>query len=155
MELALLADDPTARNSNLLPVKAKGDVRFRSVLSRFNSGIFGIPCQRRLSDFTILAIRGVSISSRTSFSWLPKKMEMIAGGASLAPRRWSLLAEAIEALSRSACSCTALMVLIKKVRNMRLVFGVFPGDKRFTPVLVISDQLLCFPEPLMSAYGFS
>ncbi len=35
---AQLWDDPTARNSNLFPVKAKGEVRFRSETSR---GIFG------------------------------------------------------------------------------------------------------------------
>ena len=37
--LAQLAVEPTARNSNLLPVKAKEDVRFRSVLSNKISGI--------------------------------------------------------------------------------------------------------------------
>jgi hypothetical protein len=30
---AIDCDEPTARNSNLLPVNAKGDVRLRSVLS--------------------------------------------------------------------------------------------------------------------------
>ena len=37
--LAQVAVDPTARNSNLFPVKANGDVRFLSVLSRSISGI--------------------------------------------------------------------------------------------------------------------
>ena len=37
--LAQLAEDPTARNSNLLPVKAKGEVRLRSVLSISSSGM--------------------------------------------------------------------------------------------------------------------
>ena len=32
---------------------------------------------------------------------------------------------------------------------------VSPGDKRFTPLSVASDQLLCFPEPLTPAKGFS
>ena len=40
---AELAEDPTARNSNLLPVKANGDVLLRSVLSRINEGILLIP----------------------------------------------------------------------------------------------------------------
>jgi len=31
MALAQLAEEPTARNSNLLPVKAKGEVRLRSL----------------------------------------------------------------------------------------------------------------------------
>lgn len=39
MALAQLADDPTALNSNLLPVKAKGEVLFLSVLSSKISGI--------------------------------------------------------------------------------------------------------------------
>ena len=34
-------EDPTARNSNLFPVKANGEVRFLSVLSSRISGIFG------------------------------------------------------------------------------------------------------------------
>ena len=46
--LAQLASEPTARNSNLFPVKAKGEVRLRSVLSISNSGICGMssfmPC---------------------------------------------------------------------------------------------------------------
>src|SRR5690606_7290029 len=87
MELAQLDEDPTALNSNLLPVNANGEVRFRSVLSRFNSGILGIPCHSMLSAFTIFAIRGVSTSSSTLLNWLPIKIEIIAGGASFAPKR--------------------------------------------------------------------
>ncbi len=36
-------DEPTARNSNLLPVKAKGDVRLRSVLSLLTIGSDEMP----------------------------------------------------------------------------------------------------------------
>ena len=36
---AQFADEPTARNSNLLPVKANGEVRLRSVLSSKTSGM--------------------------------------------------------------------------------------------------------------------
>ena len=39
MALAQFALEPTARNSNLLPVKANGEVRLRSVLSSSNSGM--------------------------------------------------------------------------------------------------------------------
>ena len=35
---AMLLDEPTMRNSNLLPVNAKGDVRLRSVVSRVKRG---------------------------------------------------------------------------------------------------------------------
>src|SRR5215217_2858052 len=47
------------------------------------------------------------------------------------------------------------MVFTKNVKNIRLFLGVLPGDNRFLPVLVIIDQLLCLPEPLIPAYGFS
>ena len=36
---AQFAEEPTARNSNLFPVNANGEVRLRSVLSSINSGI--------------------------------------------------------------------------------------------------------------------
>src|SRR5690606_29747142 len=81
--------------------------------------------------------------------------EMIAGGASFAPKRWSLLAEAIEARNKSAYSLTALRTFTKKVKNSRLDLGVFPGESRFFPVSVLKLQLLCFPEPLIPANGFS
>ncbi len=38
------AEEPTALNSNLLPVKAKGEVRFLSVLSNKIEGILGMLC---------------------------------------------------------------------------------------------------------------
>src|SRR6056300_1408717 len=44
---------------------------------------------------------------------------------------------------------------MKKVKNIKLLIGVEPGAKRFTPVSVANDQLLCLPEPLMLANGFS
>src|SRR6185312_1886521 len=151
MGLAELADEPTARNSNLLPVNAKGDVRLRSVLSFNICGTLGMPCHSEASSFIFLLILEVSISSRTSLNRLPKKMDIIAGGASFAPSRWSLFTEAIDALNKSACSYTALMVFTKKARNIRLFLGVLPGDSKFLPVSVIIDQLLCLPEPLIPA----
>ena len=33
--------------------------------------------------------------------------------------------------------------------------GVFPGLNKLIPLLVAKDQLLCFPEPLIPAKGFS
>ena len=33
--------------------------------------------------------------------------------------------------------------------------GLRPGSSRFSPTSVDIDQLLCLPEPLMPAYGFS
>ena len=39
IEIAQLAEEPTALNSNLFPVNAKGEVRLRSVLSNISSGM--------------------------------------------------------------------------------------------------------------------
>ena len=47
------------------------------------------------------------------------------------------------------------MVFMKIVRKSKFEFGSDPGESKFTPVLVISDQLLCLPDPLMPAKGFS
>ena len=79
--------EPSARNSNLLPVNANGLVRLRSPASRGSSGsdrrsprsivdaplVDESPCSRR--------------RRRRSGAASPRKIEMIAGGASLAPRR--------------------------------------------------------------------
>ena len=151
-----LALEPTARNSNLFPVKAKGEVRLRSVVSRKRSGILPTTFSLR-SAFS--SIESSSEASSRALSTLvscsPMKTETIAGGASLAPNRWSLLAEATEALNKGSYSHTALMVQIKKVRNCRFFIGVFPGESKLTPVSVAKDQLLCFPEPLTPTKGFS
>ena len=87
IEIAQLAEEPTALNSNLLPVNANGEVRLRSVLSNNNSGI--LLCK---SSFNIasscssnLLPTRVSMSSSTLAKYCPTKTEMIAGGASLAP----------------------------------------------------------------------
>ncbi len=80
---------------------------------------------------------------------------MIAGGASLAPRRWSWPASAMLARSRSACSLTPRMTATRKARNWALACGSLPGSSRFSPSSVPIDQLLCLPEPLMPANGFS
>ncbi|MFN8338770.1 MAG: hypothetical protein U0T36_07095 [Saprospiraceae bacterium] len=49
--------------------------------------------------------------------------EIIAGGASLAPSLWSLLAEAIDALNKSAWSCTALIVFIdEESQKLQIAF---------------------------------
>ena len=102
---AQLASEPTARNSKRLPVKAKGDVRLRSVLSISNSGISGISICKpvfpvRLKIFSLSAF---SICSRRSLICFPRKEEMIAGGASLAPRRWSLVALITDAFRSPLC----------------------------------------------------
>ena len=80
------AVEPTARNSNLLPVNAKGDVRLRSLAWR---GMWGRLVAPRSRSPPVFVFFGVPASSwlRMSVSISPRKMLMIAGGASLAPRR--------------------------------------------------------------------
>ncbi|MDT4872177.1 hypothetical protein FQZ97_1073510 [compost metagenome] len=85
----------------------------------------------------------------------PRKIDIMAGGASLAPKRCSLLAVATVALSISAWSCTAFTTFTRKVMNISLRFGSSLGERRLTPVSVENDQLLCFPLPLIPAKGFS
>ena len=100
---AQFAEDPTARNSNLLPVNANGEVRFLSVLSTSNSGICPTP---RLTCFllstTIASFTELfSNLSRMSLICVPKNTEIIAGGASCAPKRCEFVADEIDALSRA------------------------------------------------------
>ena len=76
------------RNSNLLPVKANGEVRLRSPPCIGSGGSTGVPSPRKpLSDDA--AASPAAIASKTFSSSPPRKIEMIAGGASFAPRRWS------------------------------------------------------------------
>ena len=51
-------------------------------------------------SFTSQAV-SFSMASSMPVSSSPRNMEMMAGGASAAPRRWSLPAEAMEIRSRS------------------------------------------------------
>src|SRR5574344_565320 len=100
-----------------------------------------------LSDFSIWFNRSVSC--------LPRKEEMIAGGASLPPRRCSLVALMIEALSSPLCLYTAISVSTMKVTKRRFSSGVLPGAWSSLPLSAERLQLLCFPLPLIPSNGFS
>ena len=102
-----------------------------------------------------LALPSSKKAFKTSVSLDPINAEIIAGGASLAPSLWSFEALAILALIMSALSCRAFIVLMNIVRKSKFELGSFPGERRLTPVLVNSDQLLCFPLPFIPANGFS
>ena len=81
---------------------------------------------------------------------------MIAGGASLAPRRWSWPALATDARSSAWCLLTACddrRAEEQELRGSRAACR--PGSSRLSPVSVPIDQLLCLPEPLTPANGFS
>ena len=58
---------------------------------------------------------------------------MIAGGASLAPRRWSWPMLAIDARSSPWCLLTAWITAVQKNRKLRLSAGVSPGSIRLVP----------------------
>src|SRR4051812_49850594 len=47
------------------------------------------------------------------------------------------------------------MAAVQKNRNCRFSCGVSPGSSRLSAVSVRIDQLLCLPEPLTPANGFS
>ena len=73
--------------------------------------------------------------SMTSSSCEPRKIDTIAGGASLAPSRWSLPASAMLARSRSAWTLTPRMTASRNARNWALACGSLPGSSRFSPVV--------------------
>ena len=149
--------EPTVLNSNLFPVKAIGAVRFRSVLSRSISGIFPITFSLRsvFSSGDSLPFETCSRSSITLKRYFPMNTERLEDGASLTPILRSLLAETVAAFIRFLCFKTAVIVLIKKDKNCRLLIGVLPGLRRLMPVFVLRDQLVCLPEPLILSNGFS
>ena len=129
----------------------------RSVLSNSNSGICPKPrCKRFLSSTSIASsMEQFSNLSKISVICVPKKEDMIAGGASLAPRRCALVAEAILAFSRALYLYTAISELTTNVMKRRLSSRSFPGEKRLMPVSVPIDQLQCLPEPFTPIKGFS
>ena len=156
MGIEQLAEEPVARNSKRLPVKAKGDVRLRSVLSSIISGI--LPMLSFMAVFpsgvNLLAAL-FSMSFIIAVIVLPQKTESTEGGASLPPRRWALVAEAMEAISNDPYFSAAIRVQTKNVRKSIFPLGLWAGAIRFTPVLVDNDQLQCLPLPFIPWNGFS
>ena len=146
--------DDTARNSNLFPVNANGLVRLRSPASRGSLGNTSTPVS---STPPCLDDRAppFSICSKMSVSMSPRKIEMMAGGASFAPSRWSFPALAIVA-RRSPCQVsTARKTAAQKTRNCMLSWGLAPGDSRLFPSSSLIDQFRCLPDPFTPAKGFS
>ena len=77
---------PTIRNSNLLPVKAKGEVRFRSLVSFGTYDRFAI-AYGCVSTSGLISCSPLRSFSRMISSSSPIQMETTAGGASSAPSR--------------------------------------------------------------------
>ena len=90
------ACEPSMRNSNLFPVKAKGEVRFLSVVSMGKMGDSGTPMEPGTAFFGTYSLPRTMLSTSAP-SWSPRYTETMAGGASFAPRRWSFPAEATQA----------------------------------------------------------
>ena len=147
--------EPTIRNSNLLPVKANGDVRLRSVASFMKSGSVLTPVSKRSPDKLWVAVPVLTSCSITSSSCSPKNTDKIAGGASFAPSLWSFPTSAADALRRAACLSVARRIHVSTSRNWMFSCGVSPGSNKLIPSSVVSDQLSCFPEPFTPANGFS
>ncbi len=80
---------------------------------------------------------------------------MIAGGASLAPSRWSLVAEATETRSSPANLCTARITAAQNTRNCAFSCGVSPGTSSEPSSELPTEKLTCLPDPLTPAKGFS
>ena len=118
--------DPSARNSNLLPVKANGEVRLRSPPCIGSGGSTGVPRPRTPFSVDPSPLPD-AIASNAFSSSAPRKIEMIAGGASFAPRRWSWPALATDARSSAWCLFTAAMTAAQKNRNRRFSCGVVAG----------------------------
>ena len=152
---AIDAMEPTIRNSNLFPVKAKGEVRFLSVASFIKEGTVETPTSSLPPILLDVASPFSHNWFKTSSSCSPRNMEIIAGGASSAPRRWSFPGFAADSRSSGAYSSTAFIIAERISRNCLFWCGVVPGSRRLMPVSVDMDQLLCLPEPLMPAKGFS
>ena len=149
------SEEPTIRNSNLLPVNANGDVRLRSVASLSRSGSVATPVISLPPFLEWVASPVLHNWSITSSSWSPTKMEMIAGGASFAPSLWSFPTSDAASRSRSAWISTAFMIQARTNRNWMFSWGVSPGFSKLMPSSEVKDQLLCLPEPFTPANGFS
>src|ERR687884_590671 len=89
--------DPSARNSNLLPVKANGLVRLRSPPCIGSGGSTGVPRPRK-EPGVCGSPSPDSIASNTFPSSAPRKIEMIAGGGAHGPV--VVLARAVHARER-------------------------------------------------------
>ncbi len=135
---------PTARNSNLLPVKANGEVRLRSPASR---GSFGSTLTPTSMNPPGSVFSGLPFSSWSmmSWSWSPRKIEMIAGGASFAlqavvvPGARHAHPEQFRVLRHRADDRHAedeeLRVVVRVVAGVEQVLA---GVRRHTPVVVLA-----------------
>ena len=136
-------------------MNAKGDVLFLSVGSFSSTGSFLIPNSSVPDERLEVALPFLRICSTISPTWSPRYIEIIAGGASLAPNLWSLPVFDAASLNNTACLSTAAIVQASTNWNNLFSSGFLPGLNKLIPSSVVSDQLLCLPEPLIPSNGFS
>ena len=146
--------EPTARNSNLFPVKANGLVRLRSPGSRGNVGKTELPILSSPPAFAVLA-PPFSIWSTMSWSMSPRKTEMIAGGASLAPRRWSLWAVGDRDPQQVAVTKHGADHRDQEGQELSVLMRRLAGLQQVVTGSSAIDQLRCLPDPFTPANGFS
>ena len=90
--------EPGILNSNLFPVNAKGEVLFLSPASILNVGStstdkFTSEASDTGASFLLAMLSKIVVNSS------PRKIEIIAGGASCPPNLWSFVAVAVEYLN--------------------------------------------------------
>ena len=130
-----------ARNSNLLPVKANGEVRLRSPPSWQRRQHARLQARSSRPESAVAA--AAAIASSALFGSAPRKIDMIAGGASLSPRRWSWPMPATRR-RRPWCRLTAWITAAQKNMKLTLSAGSSPGSSRCrrcrcpSPVVVLA-----------------
>ena len=147
--------EPSARNSNLLPVNANGLVRFRSPVC------FGSARQhRRAEPHELARRRHVDLAARERV----EDVLQLGAEEDRDDRRRRLVGAQAVVLPggghRGAQQALVGVDGLDRPRRRRTgtagsSSGVSPGSSRFSPVSVPIDQLLCLPEPLTPANGFS
>ena len=132
---AIDCNEPTMRNSNLLPVKAKGEVRLRSVVSLGSEGSELVP-RFMMPPALLLVAPPASIWSRIS-------VKLFAQEDRDDGRRSFIGAQAVvvartgggERAAGRAYSSTALMTALRKTRNCTFSCGRLAGLKQVLAVI--------------------
>ena len=139
---AMLNEEPGMRNSNLLPVNAKGEVRFAvGRVAREARQHDGACVQRRDGAFPG---EGAALDEAVDHA-----LQLVAhkdgddGGRRLVRAEAVVVAGAGDAQAQQGPDTRPLarMTAVKNSKNCRFCAGVPPGSSRFSPSSVHSDQL--------------
>ncbi len=142
------SEEPTIRNSNLLPVNANGEVRFLSVASLSRSGRMATPVFKVPPCLEWVASPVLQSWSITSSSCSPRNMEMMAGGAScgaetvvVARNRRGLpqqIRVTVHRLHNAGQHQQELDVLVGSLARIQQIDAVVGGQR---PVVVLSGTV--------------